>query len=65
MSCAEHQRLLDDEVDSHAAYKTLKDSGSKDQKELVRRSDNASDASTRLRQHISMCSTCRPKAGPA
>jgi hypothetical protein len=61
MSCAVHQKLLNDERDSHAAYKSLKDSGSKDQKELIRRSDNASDASTRLRQHISTCPECQPK----
>ena len=49
MACAEQQRLLSDEAASWAAYNYLKDSGSKDQNELSRRSNNASDASTRLR----------------
>jgi hypothetical protein len=50
-----------EESDAHAAYNHLKGSGSKDQKELIRLSDNASDASTRLRLHISACPKCRPK----
>ena len=61
MSCAVHQHLLNDERDSHAAYKSLKDSGSKDEKELIRLSNNASDASTRLRLHLSTCPECRRK----
>jgi len=62
MECAEQQRLLSDEINAWAAYNALK--GSTDEKELTRRSDNASDASTRLRQHISACPLCRPETNP-
>jgi hypothetical protein len=59
MSCAVHEQLLSDERAAWAAWKALE--GSKDDKELKRRCDNASDASTRLRLHLSTCAECQPK----
>jgi hypothetical protein len=61
MTCAEQKKLLTEENDSWAAFHSMKDSGSKDEKELARRYRNASDASTRLRQHIATCKICRPQ----
>jgi hypothetical protein len=64
MSCAEHQQLLNDEANGWAAYNELKSSkDQKDEKELLRRSDNASDASTKLRLHLATCPKC--KTSPA
>jgi len=62
MACTVREQLLLDERDSHAAYKALADSKSSDQKELQRRSDNAADASTRLRLHLSTCPECQRKS---
>jgi hypothetical protein len=60
MSCEQQRIVLDDEIKAWAAYHFLKDSGSKDEKELIRRYTNACDVSTRLKQHISACPECRP-----
>jgi hypothetical protein len=63
--CGAHEILLSDEANAWVAFNSLKDSGSKDEKELARRHTNACDASTRLRQHISACAECMPKAAKA
>jgi hypothetical protein len=60
MSCLEHQRLLQDESNSWAAWKSLTDSGSQNDKELTRLWNNAADASTRLRLHLMSCPECQP-----
>jgi len=60
MSCLEHQRFLQDEVDAWAAWRSMKDSGSANDIELARLCDNASDASTRLRLHLMNCTECQP-----
>ena len=61
MGCTELQGLLIEEKAAWAAHKSWKESGGKGEayeKELTRRSNNASDASTRLRLHFSACSEC-------
>jgi hypothetical protein len=52
MACTEQMRLLTEEKNAWAAYHSLRDSGSADQEERDSLRDSASDASTRLRQHI-------------
>jgi len=55
----DHQRLLEEERRTWAAYHALKDSGHGGEKELVSLGDIATEASKRLRQHLDGCSACK------
>jgi len=57
--CSEHESLFQDQRNAWAAWRNMKGSDNVDPKELQRRQDNASDASTRLRQHLNSCAKCR------
>lgn len=59
MSCTNHQRLLEEERRTWAAYHDLKNSGHGSEKELVNLGDIAHQASTRLRRHIDDCPACK------
>lgn len=58
MSCTEHQRSFREESDAWAAWRNLRDSGNRDERELGRLQDNAADASTRVRLHWANCTEC-------
>ena len=57
--CSVHRQLLQDENDAWAAWRSQKDNPNADPKEIQRLHDNASDASTRLRQHLNSCPKCK------
>lgn len=59
MSCNEHHRLLTEESDAWAAWRKLRESGSRDEEELTRLHDNAAEASNRLRLHWANCVECQ------
>ena len=62
MECDDQKTLLTHERKAWSAFYSLKDSGINDEKELARRHTYASDASTRLTQHISACPKCHRKS---
>lgn len=59
--CEEHNALLKEEDRAWAAYNDLRNAGSKDKEEMLRRADAASLVSSRLREHIASCPVCCPK----
>lgn len=59
MICDVQQDLLKEEARAWAAYKELKDSGSKDKEEMLKRADSAGLATSRLREHLFTCRKCK------
>jgi hypothetical protein len=59
--CDEQHMLLNEEARAWRAYKDLRDSGTQDNKEIVKRADNAGMATSRLRDHLFSCRNCRAR----
>jgi hypothetical protein len=59
MPCTDHQRLLEEERRTWAAYHDLERSGHGSEKQLVNLGDIAHEASKRLRRHIEGCAACK------
>jgi hypothetical protein len=57
--CSGHQQLLQEERNAWSAWRSQKDLANAAPKDIQRLHDNASDASTRLRQHLNSCPKCK------
>jgi hypothetical protein len=64
MSCPEHQRLVENEVNAWAAYKAMRDAPTTESsyETLERLSSKAIVASNQLKLHLESCPVCKPLA---